>query len=315
MSKPKLTFILRIFVSLFLLALLLWLARKNFAKVLQVLSSVRLPVFILAFLLFMVAIVFMAWRLKVVLAAQRTCFSIKELFCLNLIGYFFTNFMPTSVGGDLVKAYYISKKNNKKLTAYTSVLIDRVAGMFSVAIIASVALAIMGRRIEHRFVIWSVVLLLACCLAFALFIFNKKLVKRLGRITGIARLLQALKLDLPAQKAYTALTAYGTHKGLITKTLILSVAAQSVSFIGVYLLSVSLSAAVPFGKVFLAMPVIFVLCMLPVTMNGLGLREWAFVLFFSPNVGNVIALSFALLYLAMFLLSSLIGGVIYLFWR
>ena len=87
------------------------------------------------------------------------------------------------------------------------------------------------------------------------------------------------------------------------------------AFFSIYLLSVSLSTHISFGKILLVMPVIFVLCMIPVTMNGLGLREWAFVLFLGPNVGEAAAFSLSLLYLAMFLLISLIGGIVYLFWR
>ena len=116
MSKIKPAFISRIVVSVSLLALLLWLARENFAKIWSLLSKVDLFVFSFSFLVFLISVLFLAWRLKVVLAAQKATLSIKESFGLTLIGYFFTNFMPTSVGGDLVKGYYISKKNeNLKL--------------------------------------------------------------------------------------------------------------------------------------------------------------------------------------------------------
>ncbi|NIR06237.1 MAG: UPF0104 family protein, partial [Candidatus Aminicenantes bacterium] len=63
----------------------------------------------LGLLLFCCSICFLAWRLKILLAAHASGFSVKDIFLLNLIGYFFTNFMPTSVGGDLVKGYYISQ--------------------------------------------------------------------------------------------------------------------------------------------------------------------------------------------------------------
>lgn len=315
MNKPKLLIILRIFVSLFLLALLLWLARENFAKICRLLSSLNLPIFMLAFLIYISSTFLMSWRLKIVLAVQDVFFAIKDLFPLTLIGLFFTNFMPTSVGGDLIKGYYISKKSGGRLSAYTSVFIDRLIGMFSIALIAGVALVLVRKNIEHKFIIWTIVLLLLCCVAFALSIFYKKPLKRIAEVTGVMRLLQILRLEAPIKKTYAVLNIYANHKTLIAKTIILSAVVQFIGFFSIFLLSRSLLVFVPFGKILLVMPVIFILCMLPVTMNGLGLREWGFVFFFSASIGNVAALSLSLLYLAMFLLTSLIGGIIYLFWR
>lgn len=305
----------RILVSLSLFALLLWMVRENFAKIWHLLSSVNIFLFTLAFLTFISAVIFMAWRLKIVLAAQEAFFTISDLFPLTLIGYFFTNFMPTSVGGDLVKGYYISKKNKRRLTAYTSVFFDRVIGMLSVALIASFALVIMRKGIEHKFIIWAISFLLFGCVVFALFLFHSELLKKIANAAGITRLLQVLKLDSVSRKAYGALRVYANRKEIIVKALILSLVAQFISFFSIFILSKGLSAYIPFGKIILVLPVIFVLCMIPITMNGLGLREWAFVLFFSADIGDAAALSLSLLYLAMFLLTSLIGGIIYLFWR
>lgn len=304
---------LRIFISLSLLALLLWLVRGNLAEIWQRLKSVKVSFFILAFLLFICCAIFLAWRLKSVLVVQGEFFSIGSLFSLTLIGYFFTNFMPTSVGGDLVKGYYVSKKNKKRLAAYTSIFLDRAIGLFSVALIASITLVIMRKNIEHKFIIWVITFLLFSCVSFAFVIFQKKLLKRIGEAIGITRLLQTLKLELPAKKVYQALNIYIYHKKAIVKSIILSLAGQFVGFLSVFLLAKSLSVYLPLEKILLVMPVIFILCMLPITMNGLGLREWAFNFFFSPDIGNSAALSLSLLYLAMFLLTSLIGGIIYLF--
>ena len=315
MRKSKLTAVLRISVSLSLLALLLWLGRENFAKIRQLLSCVNISVFTLAFLLFIVSIIFMAWRLRIALAAKAYRFSIRDLFSLTLIGYFFTNFMPTSVGGDLVKGYYISRKIKSRVSSYASVFVDRIMGMFSLILIASIALLIMRKDIEHKFIFWAFGFLFLFCIVFILLLINKKLLKRIGGSLGLLRLLRTLKLDSLAKEAIASLNSYTNHKKKILQMLILSIIAQLISFFAIYILSNSLSVYIPFGKILLVMPIIAALCMLPVTMNGLGLREWGFVFFFSPNVGEAAALSFSLLYLAMFLLASLIGGIIYLFWR
>ena len=173
----------------------------------------------------------------------------------------------------------------------------------------------MREEIKHNFIFWSIGLLLFLCTIGIALLVNKKLLKKVGHYLGLVRLLRILKLDIISKRIYDSLNAYKNHKLKIGQGLILSAIAQFVGFSGIFFLSTSLSVYIPFGKIFLIMPIVAALCMLPITMNGLGLREWAFVFFFSPNIGDVAALSFSLLYLAMFLLSGLIGGIIYIFWR
>lgn len=315
MTKVKLSSLLRIVISLSLFVLLLWLARENFAKIRQLLNSANKIIFFLAFLCFLCSNNFMAWRLKVVFSAQGIRLKVRDLFPLTLVGHFFTNFMPSSVGGDLVKGHFISQKIKSRVSSYTSILIDRMMGLFSLVIIASLALLTIGKDIEHHFVFLAIGLLLLFCVVSILVLFNRRLQKKLSEHVRLANLLKTLKLDVAAKKISVSLTTYMNNKKKIAQIFILSVISQFISFFAVYLLSKSLAAQIPFAQVLIIMPIIASLCMLPVTMNGLGLREWAFIFFFSPTVGNATALSLSLLYLAMFLLTSLMGGIIYLLWR
>ncbi len=239
----------------------------------------------------------------------------RDIFSLSLIGYFFTNFMPTSFGGDLVKGYLISQKIKSKISSYTSIFVDRLIGLFSLILIASIAALIMRKEIEHRFIIWLVGVLLLFCIIFILFLFNKGLLKEISSSLGLMRLLHLLKLDSLVKRAYEAMNIYADHKLKILQAFVLSATAQFFGFFAVYLLSISLKVDIHLGEVFLIMPIIGVLCALPITMGGLGLREGAFVFFFSPKMGDTVALSLSLLYLALYLSSSLIGGIIYIFWR
>jgi uncharacterized protein (TIRG00374 family) len=234
------------------------------------------------------------------------------MFSLTLLGYFFTNFMPTSIGGDIVTGYSISQKNKKRALAYTTVFFDRVVGMFSVALIAAVTLFIMREEIQHKFIFLVVGLLLAGSALFAWAILQQRMFKKITRAVGIMRLLRFLKLDSAIKKVYEVLAVYKSRKKVIINSLILSLIAQFVGFLSIFMLARSLSVYVSLGKVFLVMPVIFILCMLPVTMNGLGVREWGFKFFLTGDIGESAALSLSLLYLATFLLASLIGGIVYL---
>lgn len=315
MNKTKLFLLLRIVISLLLLALLLFLARANLAKIGELLKSVDLALFSWGFLIFLLTNIFMAWRLQIVLAAQKIVLKLKDLLALTLIGYFFTNFMPTAVGGDLVKGYYISKKDGRKLNSYTAILFDRVIGMFSIALIAGIALVWMRQEIERQFIAWAIILLLLGCLALGLALIYRGLLSRVSRATGALRLLQVLKIDAAVKKIYGALSIYLKNKQVISQTLGLSLVTQVISFYSIFIFARSLGFELPWGRIILIMPLISIISMLPVTLNGLGLREWGFVFFFGQNIGAAGALSLSVLYLAAFLLTSLIGGITYLFWR
>ena len=92
MKWPKPSIIIKILVSLFLLALLLWLKRETFGEIWNLLRSINIPIFSLAFLVFISSIIFMSWRLRIALAAQKAFFKIKNLCALTFIGYFFNRF-------------------------------------------------------------------------------------------------------------------------------------------------------------------------------------------------------------------------------
>ena len=91
---------------------------------------------------------------------------------------------------------------------------------------------------------------------------------------------------------------YTLHKEKVLQAFLISLLAHFANFTAVFLLSKSLNVTIPIAQIFLVMPIITVICMLPVTMNGLGLREWAFVLFYRSAIGNAAALSLSLLFLS-----------------
>ena len=67
---------------------------------------------------------------------------------LSYIGYFFNNFMPTAVGGDIVKAYYAYKQTKKAAKSFISVFMDRFLGLFSFIFIAVFMLFISWKNID-----------------------------------------------------------------------------------------------------------------------------------------------------------------------
>ena len=104
----KLAFaLLRVFISVALIIILLYIMRDKYDQILAVLKNTSLPVFLLAVLAFVLAVTLASFRLKLIINAQDMKIRFREAVSLTFIGYFFNNFLPTAIGGDVVKAYYL----------------------------------------------------------------------------------------------------------------------------------------------------------------------------------------------------------------
>jgi uncharacterized membrane protein YbhN (UPF0104 family) len=91
----------------------------------------------------------------------------------------------------------------------------------------------------------------------------------------------------------------------------LSVVGQSASILVLYAMSLALGAHAPLMYFFLLVPVVHLVSMLP-SLNGLGIREGAYVYFLGPYIGKEYALALGILWLGLLFLLSLLGGVVYL---
>jgi len=128
MKKPIFSFLLRVSISFIFIIILLYIMRGKYGQILSVLEGTNVFLFILAFFLYILAISVASLRMKLIVVAQEIPLKFSEAISLTFIGYFFNNFLPTAIGGDVVKGYYLSKKTTYKLGAYTSIFMDYDGG-------------------------------------------------------------------------------------------------------------------------------------------------------------------------------------------
>lgn len=309
--KKNTAVILKILISLFFIALLLWLMKGSIKQILVMLKATKMWLFCLGFLLFFFNIVILSYRLKKVMTVQNIQLPLKDVTRLSLIGLFFTNFMPTAIGGDVVKAYYTAKSTDKKLESFTSIFMDRVLGLLSFVVLATFALVFYGKNIENKVVIWAVSSMLVVSLLTLIALLNKNIAKKLRFVLTTLRF---VKLDAKLRKIYEAIASYRHHKMIIIQAFYISLICQVLSIFIIYLLAKSISVSIPLMVLFLVVPIIVTLSMFP-SLNGLGIREGAYVYFLGGIVGHEQSFALSLLWLGLFLGISLLGGVVYLFWR
>lgn len=307
--KNKIFLILRISVTLVFLGLLIWFARKDISDIIEVSKSVNPAFFGLAVILNLSAVAVISLRLKKILDVQGVNLKLWQVTYLNFIGYFFNNFLPTSIGGDLVKAYYATKKTAKKLESFSAIFFDRFFGFFSIGLLAFLGIIFLNTHIADPKLLWGATVFSALTLLVFVIFMSKRLAKTI--FYGFINM-PAFREGSKFHKLYNALNAYKDHKLLVAEIIGISLAAQVIAVLAIYVIIKSLSQEISFLNLFLIVPLVSVASMLP-SINGLGVREGALVYFLKEFISKESAYVVSILYLALILIMSMIGGILYLF--
>lgn len=248
--------------------------------------------------------------------------SLFEALRFTWIGIFFNIVVPGATGGDLMKALYIMKRcPGQRVPALVSVVVDRVLGLASLAILgAIVVLFDLDRFGFLAAIIWGVMAAVGLLFAVA---FSRRL-RQLFRIKPLLdklphRVSHILKL------VDQAVFFYRGHKGVILGSLLTGVVNHVVSVFSVVLIGDALGIGVTWFEYFVMVPIINIISAVPIGPNGWGIGEASYSWFFGTYSGLAQTLAngeqvmgmrgFALsvLYRLHLTLWSLLGGVILLF--
>jgi uncharacterized protein (TIRG00374 family) len=270
-----------------------------------------------ACLLLLVLIAGGSFRWGILLSVQGIKLKPTSVYMYYMIGYFFNNFLPTTVGGDAVKIYYLSKFTRKGTESFMSILMDRIMGMVGLCLVAIAALLFGGKILwanigfpDALYVFVIIGGLSIGLLAFFLIVFNERIMNIFLKLMGRG------KVGEKIGKLHQAVYIYKGREMVLGQALLLSVFIWVVIIIiawMVYLTFYPRIPAIPIGYFFLFIPSIGVIMSLPISIAGAGTREAAFILFFQkvPGVTDTDALIISLTYYFVFLAASVVGGIIY----
>ena len=266
-----------------------------------------------------------AARWWLLLRAQTIHISLFASFRLHLVGLFFNNLMPSSVGGDVLKAYYVTRHTDKRLEGALSVVVDRVVGLTGMTLMAIVSyvLFLRGREIAagtgetadgglslapYRGVIMGFLVVVAVAAAvLAAHPRSRGAIRRLwGRIASRgAELLR---------RAWTAVVVYCSKPATMLMALGLTLLGQSVVIAAFWLLGRNLGIVAAAKYYFVIFPITWVMGAVPVSIAGMGILEAGLVTLFVSLTGATAesALALALCQRFVWVLASLPGGAIHL---
>ncbi|HMK43935.1 MAG TPA: lysylphosphatidylglycerol synthase transmembrane domain-containing protein [Dissulfurispiraceae bacterium] len=305
--------------ALLLLKLLVsgWLLSFLFSRIGSeaILASVRRidPItFFIAVLLYLAATYISALRWQLLIPCSiRT----RVLFGLYMIGTFFNTYLPGLVGGDAVKAWYLTVLLRQQ--GFDGKAANGAPGVSFGPLTAGVASVFMDRYIG----LGALLFLGMICYPFGIGYFEKTAFVWLlpALFTGYA-VISAMLFFLPAVGAIKVLAKfssyashYRTNVPVLMKTFAYSLCTQLLGFTAVYILAKGLGLDISFLSVALYLPIIIITTMLPVSISGIGVREYAFIYFFgAAGVSPQASMTLSLLWFFSVVIAGLWGLVEYL---
>jgi uncharacterized membrane protein YbhN (UPF0104 family) len=308
-----LKFTLRCVVSVALLAAIFW--KVDWADLAAILLRIDVRWLVLGWGISSLLIVGLAIRWHIFLRQQALIFPLRTTLVLTWAGQFFNSVLPGSTGGDFVKIFRVCQiAPDRKAPAVATVFADRLSALVALAVLAGVGFMVepaplrmvFARQPPSGALLILALGLLAAVAASGWFVFRRyretRLIGRLVRTVAAAK----NNLRLTAGSLTALALAFGLHL---------------LNFFVFYCFARALGLTITYAQMLLMMPVLLFVVMLPVTINGHGLRELLLIGYFThfgvtaaahPQAAvQELAVGLSLLTVANDLLWSAPGGLLY----
>ncbi len=305
--RPSVNRALKIGISGLLFAFILW--KIDLSLVVAQFGGLRWGHAAWATVLFAYSNVVGAVQWDLLLKGQGIRLPVRRVMSLYFVGLYFSNFLPANLGGDVIRVYDVHRYAGNAEGAVAATFFDRLFGLVALSILAILAAA-SSLSILKNDVVMASGLGLAVILTVVLGVtFSKRLARRIEwalRPIGFSGFAARLKA------VYESAYAYRAKPGLLWGVTGVALIVQVLRVLVHYEVAVALGIEVPMKYYFLFIPVIAILIALPISINGIGVREGAGILFFG-QVGVTQAEAFSMGFLAYLVgvAVSLVGGVLF----
>ena len=302
---PTIKLIVKIIITIVLIYILL--ARTDIETIKQIIPKTNFYLFSLASVVFFARNIFAAWRWHVLLKAKYYDVSIGRLTRLYFIGYFFSFFLPTVVGGDIARGYYLYSDGVSKKEAISSIVIERVLGVLAMTLFALFSVLFWFSIINSDLIKIIVIVPSIIFLIFLLLFYYGKIGLSSKLQDGTARKLTSLI------RLIHSLKSYGKRPDILILAFLMSLLFQFFGVIATYFIALSIQSNTEFIYFLMLLPIVWFVSLLPISLNGLGVREGTFVfLFVVIGMTKETAITISGLFLLQTIAQGLLGGVFFL---
>jgi len=305
--KKFMSILLRVGISV---ALLVFLFRQVDKKVLlEIIKNADKGLLVLAFIIFSSSYILCIFRWMMLLKAVKIHLSLKRVIISSAGGIFFSLFLPSTIGGDLVRSVDLAAHTKRPREVVATVFLDRLSGYTGLVLLALLALAVGWRLVPLKSVLPPVFIITGVLVLGLLVLFNKFAYNKVNRVLQSP---SAGKIRESIKNLHQEIHFFRHQKKVILKNIGVSFLVQLTAPLVFYIIALSLGIKLNIVYFFVFLPIIGAITLLPISIGGLGLRD-ATTIFFFGTVGVSKDLSFAMSLVSFFfiLVYSGIGGLIY----
>lgn len=275
------------------------------------LGDVSWPYLVAAFFLQFLGAYITVRRWHLLLRTQSAEIPLRFLYGSWLVGCFFKQLLPSVIGADAVRVYDSHRAGASKSTALVAVGVDRMVGLLALLIVAVIALSFSNDLTASipGLTAWILISTLGMTILTWL-IFSRSV--QMAAICRTVGQFAPKTFAARAERFFHAVAAYNNQHGTLVLALIWSLLLQLTVVTFYYLIALAMGFTITFMAFMLIVPIAIVVMMVPVTINGIGVREAMHVLLLGTfGVTAPEAIAFAWLEFGALLAFGLIGGVIY----
>lgn len=305
--KARLKALLRLSLGLILLGILVYAV--DFGQLREVITDVDvywlIGVAVFPHLAIFVSVLKWQWLMR----AQALNYPTGTLFKLYLIGTFFSNFLPSMVGGDVVRGYLLGVDRDTAPHVTAAIVVERLSGL--AALIVLLVFGLLDRTLQTHYPL--VVLMLAAIILVALvgaFAIMRGKRPRLGWLSSHP-LLKNRVVDF-LKRTQTQLADFRNHRTTVMHCFLMSFPFYFFSMAAVYSAGRAFGIEIELWALLVVVPVVLLIGLLPISINGMGVNETGWVVFLGLfGVTPALGLAIGLLLRARIILTSLVGGALY----
>lgn len=254
--------------------------------------------FVLSFAVMFLMLMVSCWKWRTLLALQGHLLPFFSLIRIYLIGYFYTNLLPSSIGGDVVRSFYTGRRIGSQGHAAVSVFLERFTGILLLLVLVILAPLLRPGQYSHP-LIWGPSLAAAGLLCLIIWLaFSAAPEETLRRVEGVLQatlthlplpgkkpLLKTLSALFKALRSFevTLRSALGVlrndRKALLT-VIWTTLFFYFLTWVNVYFAFMTFAVRPPFWEMASVIPSLMLIFLIPISLGNLGLAEGAYVVYF-----------------------------------
>ncbi len=264
---------------------------------------------VMAASLFLLSSLIGSWLWARLLRAQGVAIPYPKAASYYFVGLFFNNFLPSNIGGDIARISDASKHADRVSSVFSATLMDRLIGVVAIGFLALVASIAALDRVHLHALYAATLIVFLIAVALFLSIFHRGILKSFERPFHA---IGARKVERGIARLMDDLHGFRSQGGALAQAYVASTMVQVSRIYVHYLVGLALGVRLSLAYYFLFVPILAALISLPISLNGIGVREGAaVVLFRMAGLTREQAFSIPFLTYVISVLISLLGGLIF----